>query len=150
MRFSRKMSRLAYFLSCLSCLAVVPHATAHDPAAHRENPAAADEQAMKAQHERMENFKTAMSSLLEAVVDGNVSEARDQAARLMEALAGHEKDVPHKNSTRIQEFKGLYAELKKRIGKLSGAARSGGIPGVASAYGRVLETCAACHAKFRD
>jgi len=51
------MSCLAFFMSSL---AIVPHAFAHGPAGHQEKPAAVDEQAMKAQHERMESFKTAI------------------------------------------------------------------------------------------
>jgi hypothetical protein len=148
MRISLKVFSLAFFLASL---AIGPQAFAHGPAGHQEHTAAAvDEQAMKAQHERMGSFKAAMSGLLEAVVDGNGSGARDQAARLTGALAGYEKDVPHKNVARIKEFKGLYAELKKRIDTLSGQTGSGGIPKIAAAYGRVLESCAACHARFRD
>ena len=126
-------------------------AAAHGPSGHNEPATAAqDEDSMKAQHARMGSFKATMSSLLETVVDGNGSGARDHAARLKEAMAGYEKDMPHKNIARIKEFKGFYAELKKRIDRLSGEARSGGIPKIAAAYGRVLEVCASCHAKFRD
>ena len=146
--------RISYWHSglglLLASLALGPQAFAHGPAGHPEKPAAVGEQAMKAQHDRMGSFKAAMSSLLEAIVDGNDSGARDQAARLANALAGYEKDAPHENIGRIREFKGFYAELKKRIDRLSGATRSGGIPKIAVAYGRVLETCAACHGRFRD
>ena len=135
----------------VATLAVGSPAAAHGPSGHHESATAAqDEEAMKTQHERMGSFKAAMSSLLEAVVDGNGSRARDYAARLKEAMAGYEKDAPHKNIARIKEFKGFYAELKKRIDGLSGEIRSGGIPKIAAAYGRVLETCVSCHARFRD
>lgn len=135
----------------IASLAIGFPAAAHGPSDHHETETAAqDEEAMKAQHERMGSFRTAMSSLLEAVVDGNGSGVRDSAARLKEAMAGYEKDAPHKSIARIKEFKGFYAELKKRVDRLSGESRSGGIPKTAAAYGRVLETCASCHAKFRD
>ena len=105
---------------------------------------------MKAQHERMRNFEEAMVALGKAVIHGDKTDAGKHASRLAEVLGGSEKDVPHKNTARIKEFKGFYAELKKRIDRLSGETQSGGIPKIAVAYGRVLESCVACHAKFRD
>ena len=148
MRISRRFFGVTLFLVFL---AIGPPTYAHGPADHHDNSMAmADGQTMQAQHERMGKFKAAMSSLLEAVIDGNSSGARDQSARLMETLSGYEKDVPHKNAARIKEFKGFYAELKKRIDTLSGETRSGGTPKTAVAFGRVLESCAACHSRFRD
>jgi len=132
-------------------LAIGFPAAAHGPTGHHESATAAhDEEAMKAQHERMENFEEAMVALGNAVIHGDKTDAAKHAGRLAEALAGYEKDVPHKNFPRIKDFKGYYAELKNRIDRLSGETRSGGIPEIAGAYGRVLETCASCHAKFRD
>lgn len=148
MRTPLTVSGLALFLVSL---AIVPQTFAHGPAGHQEKPAAAiDEKAMKAQHERMGGLKAVMSGLLEAVIDGNVSGAQDHVARLTKALTGYEKDAPHKNVAQIKEFKGFYAELKNRIDRMSEETRSGGIPKIAAAYGRVLESCAACHSRFRD
>jgi cytochrome c556 len=135
----------------VASLAIGFPAAAHGPSGHHETATAAhDEEAMKNQHERMGNFRAAMVALGEAVIHGNKTGAGEQATRLTDALRGHEKDVPHKNTARIKEFKGFYAELKNRIDRLSVETRSGDFPKIAVAYGRVLETCASCHAKFRD
>ena len=135
----------------LVSLAIGPPIYAHGPTEHYDRAIAmVDEQTMKAQHARMGIFKVALSSLLEAVVDGNASGARDQAARLTKTMEGYEKDVPHKNIEQIKEFKGFYAELNKRIDRLLGETRSGSIPKISVAFGRILETCAACHSRFRD
>jgi len=142
-----RYSKIFFFVLSL---AIVLPAAAHGPSGHHDTATATQEEAMKAQHERMRSFKAAMSSLLEAIVDGNGSLARENASRLMETIVGYEKDAPHKNIARIKEFKGFYAELKKRIDRLSEETRSGVIPKTAAAYGRVLETCTSCHAKFRD
>lgn len=102
---------------------------------------------LKAHLEQNGILRSALIALGEAVIHGNkrdkkTSETVDGASRTID------KDVPHKNTARIKEFKGLYAELKKRIDRLSGVTRSGGIPKIAAVYGRGLEICAACHGRF--
>jgi len=126
-------------------------AAAHEPSGHHESATAAQgEDAMKAQHERMGNFRAAMVALGEAVIHGNKTSAGEQATRLTEALKGHEKDVPHKNVSRTREFQAFYGELKKRTAKLGADAKTGNLRKTSLAYGKVLEVCASCHAKFRD
>ena len=70
---------------------------------------------MKAQHERMGNFEETMVALGKAVIHGDKTDAGKHASRLTEALRGHEKDVPHKNISRIKEFQAFYGEMKKRV-----------------------------------
>jgi len=126
-------------------------AAAHGPSGHHEMAAAVqDEEAMKAQHERMGNFEEAMVDLGKAVIHGDITDAGDHAIRLAGALRGYEKDIPHKNGSRIKEFRAFYGELKKRIAKLAGDAKAGNLLKTSLAYGRVLEACVSCHAKFRD
>jgi hypothetical protein len=132
-------------------LAIVFPAAAHGPSGHHETvPAAQDEEAMKAQHERMGKFEEAMVALGKAVIHGDKTDAGKHAARLTEALVGYEKDVPHKNGSRIKEFQAFYGEMKKRVTRLAADAGTGNLQKTALAYGRVLEVCASCHAKFRD
>lgn len=144
---------LAYssVLFVVASLAIGFPAAAHGPAGHH-GPAmgAQDEEAMKAQHERMGNFEEAMVSLGKAVILADKPGAGKYAVRLSEALKGHEKDVPHKNVSRIREFQAHYGELQKRTAALAGAARTGDLQKTALSYGRVLEACVSCHAKFRD
>ena len=126
-------------------------AAAHEPSGHHEPATAAqDEEAMKAQHARMGNFEEAMVALGKAVILGDKTGAGKQANRLTDALGGHEKDVPHKNVSRIKEFQAFYGEMTKRSAKLSADAGTGNLQKTALSYGRVLEVCASCHAKFRD
>lgn len=132
-------------------LAIGSPAAAHGPSGHHETATAAqDEEAMKAQHARMGNFKAAMIALGEAVIRGNKVDAGKHASRLTEALAGYEKDVPHKNVSRIKEFQAFYGEMKKRAVKLAADAGTGNLRKAALSYGRVLEACVSCHAKFRN
>lgn len=135
----------------VATLAIGFPAAADGPSGHHESATAAhDEQAMKAQHERMGKFRAAMVALGEAVIHGNKAAAGEQASRLTDALRGHEKDIPHKNVSRAREFQAFYGELRKRTAELAADAGTGNLQKTSLAYGRVLEVCASCHAKFRD
>ncbi|MDP2658747.1 MAG: hypothetical protein Q8O78_10080 [Candidatus Deferrimicrobium sp.] len=126
-------------------------AAAHGPSGHHETATAVhDEDAMKAQHGRMGKFEEAMVALGKAVIHGDKTEAGKHASRLTEALGGHEKDVPHKNVSRIKEFQAFYGEMNRRAVKLAADAGTGNLRKTALAYGRVLEACATCHTTFRD
>lgn len=126
-------------------------ASAHGPSGHHEgNTAIQDDAAMKAQHERMNKLGAAMQGVAEAIIHGNAADAGKHSGALRESLKGNEKDVPHKNAARIGEFRSLYGELKKRVDGLSASVRTGDLSKAGAAYGKVLGTCAACHAKFRD
>ena len=126
-------------------------AAAHGPSGHEETATAAqEEKAMKAQHERMEKFEEAMVALGKAVIHGDKTDAGKHASRLTEALRDHEKDVPHKNVSRIKEFQAFYGEFQKRTAKMAADAKTGNLQKTALSYGRVLEVCVSCHAKFRD
>jgi Cytochrome C' len=136
----------------VASLAIGFPAAAHGPSGHHETATAGqNEDAMKAQHERMGNFEEAMAALGKAVIRGDKTDAGKHASRLTEALRGHEKDVPHKNVPRIKEFQAFYEEMKKRAAKLAAdAGTTGNLQKTSLAYGRVLEACVSCHAKFRD
>lgn len=126
-------------------------ASAHGPSGRHETATAAqDEEAMKAQHERMGKFEEAMVALGKAVIHGDKTDAGKHAVQLEEVLKGSEKDVPHKNVSRIKEFRAFYGEMKKRAAKLAADAGTGNLQKTSLSYGKVLEACASCHTKFRD
>ena len=50
----------------------------------------------------------------------------------------------------MKEFQAFYGEMKKRTVKLEADAGTGNLQKTSLSYGRVLEVCASCHAKFRD
>ena len=135
----------------VASLAIGFPADAHGPSGHHETSAEAQtEEAMKAQHERMGKFEEAMVALDIAVIHGDKADAGNHASQLTEALQGYEKDVPHKNVSRIKEIQALYGEMKKRTANLAADAGTGNLQKTSLSYGRVLEVCVSCHAKFRD
>jgi len=125
-------------------------AASHGPGGHAKPVTGSGDDAMKAQHERMVNFEKAADMLSDAIIHGAGKMALDAAEMLETSLQGHERDIPHKNRSREKEFHGLFVELGKRTEKLKAASRADDLPKAAVAYGRILETCATCHRKFRD
>ena len=106
--------------------------------------------AMKAQHERMGNFKEAADMMSNAIIHNAPQLAFDGAEKLEHSLIGHEGDMPHKNRTHVKEFHRLFVELGNRTKIFKEAARGEDLPAAAVSYGRILEVCATCHGKFRD
>jgi len=98
----------------------------------------------------MRYFEEAMGALGKALMHADKPGAGKYASRLAEALKGHEMDVPHKNVSRAKEFHAFFKELKGRAGTLATDAGTGDLRKTSLAYGRVLEVCVSCHAKFRD
>jgi len=129
---------------------VAAPAASHGPSGHGEAPQPGSKDAMKAQHERMANFKKATDMLSYAIIHNAMEMAREGAETLGRSLAGHEQDVPHKKRSQAKEFHGLYLELGKRTENLKKAIRADDLPKAAVTYGRILETCATCHRIFRD
>ena len=135
----------------VASLAIGCPAAAHGPSVQQDTATAErDEKAMKAQHERMKNFEEAMTALGKAMIHEDKSDVEKHARQLTETLVGHEKDVPHKNVSRIREFQASYEEFRKRTAKLAADAGTGNLQKASLSYGRVLEACVSCHAKFRD
>ncbi|GAB4364865.1 MAG: hypothetical protein Kow00128_06940 [Deltaproteobacteria bacterium] len=122
----------------------------HGPSGHPEKEQHMDKEKMKAQHERMGNFREAAESIFNAIVYSSGRMAQEGAEKLEKSLAGHETDMPHKNRSRAKEFHGLFVELGKRTTKLKKAIADNDLPKAAVAYGRILETCTTCHGIFRD
>lgn len=146
------MKRIIFALAFAAVMVAPPApAVGHAPAAGKDaHHAAGGDNAMQAQHERMARFQDAARKLTEAIVVGDRAGGAAAAALLARSLEGHENDVPHRNRARSKEFHGLFAELGKRTETLRGALAAGDLKKSAAAYGRVLEVCVSCHAKFRD
>lgn len=147
------MNRTPVALLIAACFFLVFSSLAggHGPTPHKSaEDHSMSEEAMKAQHERMANFKEAAGMLSDAIIHNMMKMAREGAEKLEQSLKGHEQDMPHKNRSRAKEFHGLYVELGKRTENLKKAIREDDLPKAAVAYGRILEVCASCHGKFRD
>jgi cytochrome c556 len=148
-------------VSLALCFLLLPtYAACHGTEEHKEAPHRMENKeaphhmenkdAMKAQHERMGNFKEATDMISNGIIHSAPHLAQEGAEKLDRSLTGHESDMPHKNSAQVKEFHQLYVELGKRTKQLKAAAKADELPKSAVAYGRILEVCATCHMKFRD
>lgn len=159
--FSRALPILAF----AGALFLAVTAASHSPSEHKDgtrkegthtekpqmkDPHAGHEEAMKAQHERMANFKHAADMMADGIIHSHAKMVLEGAEQLDRSLTGHENDMPHKNRDRSGEFHRLYGELGKRTEHLKAAAKAGDLPKSAVAYGKILEVCSTCHRKFRD
>jgi cytochrome c556 len=143
-------NRTLFLLASAGILFFAASALCHGPSAHKEEGQSMGDETMKAQHERMENFEKAADMLSKGIIHNSLELARDGAEKIARSLEGHERDVPHKNRSHVNEFHRLYVELGKRTEKLKSSIQADDLPRSAAAYGRILEICAACHRKFRD
>jgi cytochrome c556 len=91
-----------------------------------------------------------MELISDAIIRSDGKGAAEGAEKMALSIKGHEKDMPHKNRARAKEFHGLFLVLEKRTAALKAAILGNDIPKAGAAYGKVLETCASCHRKFRD
>ena len=147
------MKRPLPLLAFVAVVILVPiPAGSHGPVPHGDGPQrrSGGEEDMKAQHERMARFREAARTLNDALVAGDRKGAGEAAGAILGALAGHESDSPHRNRGRSKEFHRLFVELEKRTESMRSRLATGPFPKAAAAYGRVLETCVACHVTFRD
>lgn len=145
------MKHASLFLFSVSCLVALFASLAFAGAGeHRQSSSGHGEAAMESQHERMAQFRKAAGTISDGIILSSGKMVSEGAEIIEKSLEGHEKAIPHKNRSREKEFHGLFAELGKRTEKLKAAIRANDLPKSAVAFGRILETCAACHGKFRD
>ncbi|MBK5095592.1 MAG: cytochrome c [Deltaproteobacteria bacterium] len=143
--------RILSLVSLAVCLFLRFPVACYGSGEHKEAPHHMENKdAMKAQHERMANFKEAADMISNAIIHSAPQLAHDGAEKLNRALEGHESSMPHKNRSHVKEFHRLFVELGKRTEKLKSAIKADDLPKSAVAYGRILEICATCHMKFRD
>jgi soluble cytochrome b562 len=123
-------------------------AFAHGTEKH-DKTSAADIQ-MKKLHAMMPMFSMASAELESAIEKGDATAAKTQADRILAAVPGLKMSKPHKNVKQRTKFVGLATQLQETVAATADLANKGDIAGAKAAFKKVEETCAACHAKFRD
>lgn len=120
---------------------------AHGTAKHGQS-ARMDAQ-MKKLHVMMPMFSLASAGLETSLEKGDVAAAESEAGKMLEALPDLKKSKPHKNTKQRKEFVRLAENLEKTLVSTVDLAKNGDLAGAKSAFKKVEEICAACHAKFR-
>jgi soluble cytochrome b562 len=139
-------SRCAIAVICL-VLGAYGQALAHG----KEKPgkaAPADAQ-MKKMHDMMPMFSLASARLETSLEKGNTAAVESEAGKMLAAIPDLKKSKPHKNIKQRKEFVELATKMERNLISTVELAKSGDLAGAKTAFKKVEEICAACHAKFR-
>ena len=144
----RKSSAVTALCLVLGTFSMYGSAFAHDMEMHGTS--AADDLQMKKLHTMMPMFSVASAKLETALNKGESGAAETEAQKIIAAIPDLKKSKPHKNVKQQDKFVELASTLGKTVTATASLAKKGDFAGAKAAFKRVEETCAACHAKFRD
>jgi soluble cytochrome b562 len=105
---------------------------------------------MKKLHAMMPMISMASAELESALEKGDVEAAMKQADKIMEVVPDLKRSKPHKNIKQQKKFVELAVALGKTVAFTADLAKKGDFVGAKTAFKKVEEVCASCHAKFRD
>ena len=104
---------------------------------------------MKKLHAMMPMFSVAAAKLEAALDKGDIAAAEVEAGKIMAALPDLKKSKPHKNVKQRKIFVKLATDLEEAVISTVALAKKDDIAGAKTAFKKVEEVCAACHAKFQ-
>lgn len=105
---------------------------------------------MKKLHAMMPMFSIASAELETALEKGNSAAALVQADKIKAAASDLKKSKPHKNVKQRKKFVEIATSFDEAITSTVDLIKKDDIAGAKTAFKKVEELCAACHAKFRD
>ncbi|MBT0663040.1 cytochrome c [Geobacter pelophilus] len=137
-------------VSCLALglLSVAGSALAHGTEKHDKGKLA-DVQ-MKKLHTMMPLFSLVSAELEKAIEKRDSAAVELEAGKMLRAIPELKKSKPHKNVNQQKKFVELAESLELALTSTNVMAEKGDFAGARKAFKKVEETCAACHAKFRD
>lgn len=141
------------FALVIMCLVLVMStlygvAFAHEAEMHGEIEKA--DMQMHKLHAMMPIFAVAAAKLKLALEKEDVMAVTTEAGKILVALPDLKKSQPHKNIDQREKFVEFAANLEKTVTTTVSLAKKGDLAGARTAFKRAEETCAACHAVFRD
>ena len=144
----KKGSTIITLSLLMSLLTQSGAAFAHGTEKHGKT-AAADAQ-MKKLHEMMPMFSGAAAGVESALEKGEINVVEIEADKIMDAISDLKKSKPHKNVKQRKKFVEIATKLEEAVTSTVALAKKDDLAGAKVAFKKVEETCAACHAKFRD
>ena len=101
-------------------------------------------------HAMMPIFAVASAKLKLALEKGDVTAVAAEAGKILVALPDLKKSQPHKNVDQREKFVEFATNLEKTVTTTVSLAKKGDLTGARTAFKKAEDTCAACHAVFRD
>ncbi len=105
---------------------------------------------MKKLHAMMPMFSIASAELETALEKGDSAAALVQAEKIKAAVPDLKKSKPHKNVKQRKKFVDIAISFDEAITSTVNLIKKDDIAGAKTAFKKVEEVCATCHAKFRD
>ena len=105
---------------------------------------------MKKLHDMMPMFSAATAKLGAALEKGDAAAVETESNRILAALPVLKKSRPHKNVKQRAKFVALAKQQEEAVTSVLDLAKSGDFAAAKEAFRKVEQTCAECHAKFRD
>jgi cytochrome c556 len=137
---------IALFLAAGSLLVMPVKVLAHGKEEHK---VVMDEQ-MKKLHAIMPMFSLASAQMETALEKGDLAIVESEAEKITAAVPELKKSKPHKNIKQWSKFVYHASNLEKAVITTVDLAKKRDSVEAKAAYKKIEETCAACHAKFRD
>lgn len=132
----------------LGMMALSAVASTHGTEMHGEM--AMTDMQMHKLHAMMPIFAMAAAKLKLALEKGDVTAVAAEAGKIVAALPDLKKSQPHKNVDQREKFVEFAENLEKTVTTTVSLAKKGDFAGARAAFKIAENTCAACHAIFRD
>jgi cytochrome c556 len=123
-------------------------AFAHGTELH-EKSVSADVQMQKL-HAMMPMFSVTSAALESAIEKKDSTAVHTEIKKILTAIPDLKKSKPHKNVKQKKKFIELATNLETALNATASKANNNDFAGAMSSFRKVEETCATCHAKFRD
>jgi len=127
-------------------LFITPKASAHG----KDPRGVTTDAQMKKLHSMMPMFSIASAELETALEKGDSAAALVQSEKIKYATPDLKKSKPHKNIKQRKKFVEIATSFDEAITSTVDLIKKDDIAGAKTAFKKVEEVCAACHAKFHD
>lgn len=117
---------------------------------HKVKRSMATDAQMKKLHTMMPVFSLASAELESALEKGDAVAASTQADKILVFVPDLKKSRPHKNVKQHKKFVELATNFEKTLIATVDLINKNDLSGAKTAFKKVEEACAACHARFRD
>jgi soluble cytochrome b562 len=105
---------------------------------------------MKKLHAMMPMFSMALAQMETALESGSIVDIEAQGSKIVAAVPDLKKSKPHKYIKQRKRFIDLARMLDKSVRSTVELAKKGDIVGAKATFKQIEQTCAECHATYRD
>jgi cytochrome c556 len=105
---------------------------------------------MKKLHAIMPMFSVALAEMETALDNGRIADVEIHGSKIVSAVPDLKKSKPHKNINQRKGFVELAAVLNTSVVSTVESAKTGDFVAAKATFKQIEQTCAECHATYRD